>query len=162
MVEVGRGRRVRLVTQKRSPYLEHLFPDLADWGYAVTSEISCEYNCVAWALDDSSRNWWPPGEPSGDVFWPEGAPVAVTLDGFVRTFERLGFVVCEDEDYEAGVEKVALFVDESGEPTHAARQKGPERWASKLGRLHDIEHPLRALEGKEYGRAVQFMKRTRG
>ncbi len=147
------------MTKERAYRVEHYFPDLSDWGYEVTSEIDCEYNCVAWALGDTSRNWWPPVDAAGNAFWPEGAPGVVTLDAFIRTFETLGFESCDAEDYEAGFHKIALFVDESGEPTHAARQKGPDLWASKIGRLHDIEHPLRALEGKEYGRAVRFMKR---
>jgi hypothetical protein len=34
---------------QRSPSLERWFPELADWGYSVTSDIDYEYNCIAWA-----------------------------------------------------------------------------------------------------------------
>ena len=69
-------------------------------------------------------------------------------------------LACEEDDYEVGFEKVALFADGSGEPTHAARQVSETGWTSKVGRLHDIRHPLRALEGEAYGRVVRIMKRS--
>jgi hypothetical protein len=60
------------------------------------------------------------------------------------------------------VEKVALFVSESGDWTHAARQLEDGRWTSKCGQLEDINH--KTLDGvacPEYGRVARFMKRPR-
>jgi hypothetical protein len=61
---------------------------------------------------------------------------------------------------EPGFEKVALFADASGMPQHAARQLATGRWTSKLGRMEDIEHALRDLEGGIYGSVVLLLKRS--
>ncbi len=58
-----------------------------------------------------------------------------------------------------GFEKVALFVDAAGMPTHAARQVNSGAWTSKLGNSEDIEHELRALEGDIYGTVRLILKR---
>lgn len=142
----------------RAALIEHHFPDIVDWGYVVTSEITVDYNCIAWAAGDDTRLWWPSPE-EGSAFWPPGAPRVLSLDAFAAAYATLGYVACEDEEHEVGFEKIALFADASGEPTHAARQLGAAGWTSKVGRLHDIRHPLRALEGASYGRVVRIMKR---
>lgn len=77
----------------------------------------------------------------------------------MAAYGTLGYVVCEGEEHEVGFEKIALFAYASGEPTHAARQLDESSWTSKVGRLQDIRHPLRALEGDSYGRVVRVMKR---
>lgn len=143
----------------RSHYLEAEFPDLQDWGYDVTSEIDATYNCIAWAVQDDTRNWWPSEEGTG--YWPPGAPREETIEAFVAAFQSLGFVVCDDDAYEPEYEKIALFANEKCEPKHAARQVDAERWASKVGKHHDILHPLKAVEGALYGRVVRYMKRLR-
>jgi hypothetical protein len=143
----------------RAAYLEHAFPDLQAWGYEVTSEINAEYNCIAWAMQDDTRNWWPSEEGTG--YWPPGAPREETVEAFVTTFQSLGFVVCDDDAYEPEYEKLALFADEEDEPTHMARQFDADRWASKMGKDYDILHPLKAVEGSEYGRVVRYLKKRR-
>jgi hypothetical protein len=57
------------------------------------------------------------------------------------------------------MEKVALFADPAGIPTHAARQLASGQWTSKLGQAEDIEHELRALEGEIYGVVALILKR---
>lgn len=74
-------------------------------------------------------------------------------------FVALGYVPCDTPDTEPGMEKVALFADEDGVPTHAARKLPGGRWTSKLGRLEDIEHALDGVAGEEYGVARRVMKR---
>ena len=44
--------------------LRKLFPDLTDNNHALTSLRTINYNCVAWAAQNTQR-WWQPG-----VFWP--------------------------------------------------------------------------------------------
>ncbi len=143
----------------RAAWIEQVFPDVVDWGYVVTSEITCEYNCIAWAAGDDTRLWWPSPD-EGSAYWPPGAPRVLSLEAFVAAYGTLGYAVCEDEQYEVGFEKIALFADASREPTHAARQLDAASWTSKVGSLQDIRHPLRALEGEAYGRVVLWMKRA--
>jgi hypothetical protein len=143
----------------RAALIEYHFPDVTDWGYEVTSAITCEYNCIAWAAGDDTRLWWPSPD-EGSAYWPPGAPREESVDAFVAAYGTLGYAVCKDEDHEVGFEKVAIFALPSGEPTHAARQLDAGWWTSKVGSLHDIRHPLRALEGESYGQVVRLMKRA--
>ena len=52
---------------------------------------------------------------------------------------------CDTSDPEPGLEKVAVFADETG-PTHAARQLADGMWTSRLGRSEDTEHVLEAMQ----------------
>lgn len=82
------------------------------------------------------------------------------LSAFVAAFGTLGYEPCSDGDLEDGFEKIAIYRSPSG-IQHAARQLGTGRWTSKLGGLEDIEHGSPAeLEGVEYGRVVQYLRRT--
>jgi hypothetical protein len=143
----------------RSPYLEHMFPELADWGYVVTSEVDVGYNCIAWAAGDTTKWWWPSEDESNSAYWPPGVPRDLSVDTFVKAYESIGYSVCDDDDHEPEHEKVAIFADAAGEPLHAARQIDPVRWTSKMGQFHDISHPLRAVQGADYGQVVRIMKR---
>jgi hypothetical protein len=60
----------------------------------------------------------------------------------------------------ASFERVAVFVDGGGAPTHVARLLPSGRWSSKLGEWIDIEHDLSALEGPAYGRVASVMRRA--
>lgn len=140
--------------------LEGRFPRLAAHPYAVTSPCSDEYNCLAWAAGDSVRWWWP--DPMGTGYWPDEAPRLVTLDAFARAFATLGFEPCADPQLEPGFEKIAVYVEASGVPTHAARQYRDGTWSSKLGNLEDISHAtLDSLRESDYGEPAFFMKRRR-
>jgi hypothetical protein len=119
--------------------LEETFPGLAAGGHRITSPPDPKYNCLAWAAGDTA-NWWWPG--LGKEHWPPGIPRERTLDAFQQAFALLGYAVCDGEEPEAGFERVALFADDSGKPTHAARQQPDGSWTSKLGKKEDIEHRL--------------------
>ena len=81
------------------------------------------------------------------------------LAAFVTAFGTLGYGPCADGGLEQGFEKIAIYQSPKG-VTHAARQLSTGRWTSKLGQLEDIEHTSPAeLEGSEYGRVVQYMRR---
>jgi hypothetical protein len=74
-------------------------------------------------------------------------------------YGTLGFEPCDSGEVEEGFEKVAIYTDAGGEPTHAARQLANGRWTSKLGYLEDIEHDLDAVAGTHYGRVRAFLRR---
>lgn len=62
----------------------------------------------------------------------------------------------------AGLEKIALYVDGDGEPSHAALQLPNGRWSSKMGTWEDIEHAdTDCLEGGTYGQVALFLERPR-
>jgi hypothetical protein len=132
------------------------FPRLTPDNHRESSPAAWDYNCVAWAAEDT-ENWWQPG-----VYWP----VEVSKDEFgvgalAQAFRALGYESCaRDEDLEPGFQKVALYG--SGLIyTHAARQLPTGKWTSKLGGGVDIEHDTPdAVAGGIYGEVVEVMKRA--
>jgi hypothetical protein len=138
--------------------LESLFPRLRGTAYRTTSPASDVYNCIAWAAGDTEHWWWP-GDPAR-TYWPPGSPTLEALDAFRDAFATLGYAVCEQADLEPGFEKIALFADADGTPTHAARQLRDGMWTSKLGMSEDIQHALEDLAGAVYGSVVLILKRT--
>jgi hypothetical protein len=142
--------------------LEVLFPRLRAASYQVTSPPSRDYNCIAHAAGDTLHWWWPDPDPSNDaIYWPTGVAREETLAAFIAAFATIGYSPCATEELEPGLEKVALFADADGVPTHAARQLSSGRWTSKLGKREDIEHDLHDLEGEVYGVVVQVLVRAR-
>jgi hypothetical protein len=136
--------------------LEDLFPRLRGAEYRIESPKDFDYNCIAHAVGEKGCCWWP--DLGGQDTWPAGVPREETTAAFVAAF---GYAVCAGEELETGFEKVALFANEHGVPTHAARQLESGRWTSKLGELEDIEHALHDLEGAAYGSVVLLLKRPR-
>ena len=59
------------------------FPHL-DWNtFAEKSEKTVQYNCVAFAVGDTSRRWWPNAD---GAYWPskeEGVPQEETVQAFI-------------------------------------------------------------------------------
>jgi hypothetical protein len=140
------------------PSREVQFPHLRIDRYSVTSPETPDYNCIAWAVHDTERWWWP----SPYSYWPDQAPEEATLEAFVRAFQILGFEPCDDDALEEGIEKVAIYTDSQGVPTHGARQLPNGRWTSKLGELQDIEHTSpHDLEGDVYGMVGAILSRPR-
>src|SRR5438270_518391 len=107
---------------------------------------------ASWTANVTTDWWWPVG--TGKTHWPDGVPRVVTLEAFRAAFATLGYVICPSEELEAGFEKIALFANDQGIPRHAARQLASGRWTSKLGKMEDIDHALRDLEGTLYGSVV--------
>lgn len=137
--------------------LESVFPNLTRSAYAITSPSTPEYNCIAWAAGDSERWWWPVA--GSFAYWPPNIPLQESLDAFIKAFGSIGFAPCGNANIEQGYEKIALYVDSNGKPTHAARQLPNGRWTSKLGKSQDIEHELESLSGAVYGVVAQILKR---
>lgn len=141
----------------RRPDFEIKWPNLSRTHYTVTSPKSQEYNCFAWAAEDTER-WWQP-IPGDQFYWPDGVPQEETLEAYIQAYRTLGYEPCENDQLEPGYQKIAIYVDSSGTPTHAARQLANGKWTSKLGWLEDIEHELDGLTGNRYGVVGQILKR---
>jgi hypothetical protein len=140
------------------PDFQRKFPLLAPGTFQQASPATPAYNCIAWAAGIDSVPWWP----HRDAFWPPGIPYEDTVDAFVRAFATLGYTQCADGVLETDFEKVAIYADFTGTPTHAARQLTDGTWTSKLGQDADIVHTEpRVLNGPEYGTVVRFMRRRR-
>ena len=116
------------------------------------------YNCIAWAMNDMTRVWWPIG--FGDPYWPPGVMRVLERRAFEYAFASQGYTRCVDGTLIDGIEKVCLY-EKGGKPTHAARQLSTGRWVSKIGILEDIEHALDDLVGRRYGRPAAFFSRPR-
>jgi hypothetical protein len=145
--------------QKIRLAIEGVFPNLITHKYEAESESTEEYNCIAWAAGDTERWWWP----HVDAFWPASVQRSVDIRYFIAAFETLNYEVCGEEfSFESKYEKVAIYTDLAGKPTHMARQLESGIWASKLGEWWDIvHHTLEGVEGGSYGRATLAMRRIR-
>ncbi|NJJ41555.1 hypothetical protein HCB82_20610 [Paenibacillus sp. 7028] len=139
--------------------LENHFPNLRYTPWSLTSPRTPEYNCIAWAASENDRWWWP--DKAGLAYWPDEVPREVTLDAFIAAYGTLGYKTCDDDKLESGFEKIAIYIDNWGNPTHAASQLASGAWTSKCGNSNDITHTLDGLKDSEYGRVGQIMKRLR-
>ena len=139
--------------------IERDFPTLVNLGYTITSPETIEYNCIAWAAGDIEKCWWP--DPQHLYFWPSETPRKESIEAFIEAFQIMGYALCPNTEYEEGVEKIAIYVDSNGKPTHAAKQLNSGSWTSKLGSLEDIKHTLDGLGGSGYGSIAVVMKRPK-
>jgi hypothetical protein len=142
---------------EKAIHLELRYPNLALTEYAVTSPKSQEYNCFAWVAGDQER-WWQP-TPEDEFYWVPGVPMEETLSAYIQAYQKLGYAICDNAVLETGYEKIALYVNNQGVPTHAAKQLLTGKWSSKLGSLKDIEHELEGLTGEQYGKVGQVLRR---
>jgi len=132
-----------------------LFPRLTESNHRPSSPPSVDYNCVAWAAQDTAH-WWEPG-----VYWPvDESRDNHGIGALEDAFRALGYETCGDGRVEVGFEKLALY-GSGFVYTHAARQLPDGTWTSKLGKAEDIEHDTPDdVTGGVYGEVVQFMKRA--
>ena len=151
---------------ERDPYLEQQFPKLRPGLYRLKSPRDPQYNCFAFAANDTQHIWEYTGPGRlGGYFWPAEIR-GDSLADYLRVYELLGFQVCDTADLEPDIVKIAIYVDHDSLPCHVARQTRRGTWKSKLGiRGHDIEHAsLELLEGDEqdeYGHVAKLMKKRR-
>ena len=141
-----------------SEHLIRIFPNLAASTWRTTSPEDATYNCIAWALGETGRWWWP--DPFGLYYWPTNAPREATLKAMREVLEAAGYAACADGVLEVRMEKIAVYVHQ-GVLSHAARQTAAGTWTSKLGYLEDIEHQPHAIAGSDYGDVALYMKRRR-
>lgn len=142
--------------------LEQFFPGLSAGNYKLTSPKDGSYNCVAWAVGDV-RAFWDDvrilGRRVKGYYWPP-AISADTLDGWKEVFALHNYRECDSEAFDPAFEKIAIYVQPNGEPSHVARQTESGAWTSKLGVSFDIEHEtLDSLAGEEYGTVGVIMQR---
>ena len=84
------------------------------------------------------------------------------LENYIKFFSLHGFELCDNETYEKNFEKIAIYIDEDGYVTHAAKQFN-DMWRSKLGSHEIIEHKLEWLSGYDfnnYGKVGTIMKKN--
>jgi hypothetical protein len=154
------------MSHERDSYLEERFPKLGSGAYQEKSPRDPSYNCFAFVANDTHHCWQYTGPGKlGGYFWPDEVK-GDSIDHVVRAYELLGFVICDSANLEPGVVKIAIYVDEDGVPTHAARQSRRGTWMSKLGRRgKDIEHNtldlLTGNEKDEYGKVERILKKRR-
>lgn len=130
--------------------------------YKVTSPVTRDYNCIAWALGRTDFWYWPylgNTEHEDDEYWPENVPDNTLIESFVLAIKTEGFELCQEENVEEGYTKIVLY-ELNGNCTHASRLLPSGLWTSKMGPLHDIQHTSPySIEGKIYGKVYCFMKR---
>lgn len=131
------------------------FPNSYITPFQETSDSTWRYNCIAWALEINDRWYWPGNRHQ---YWPSDIPREVTLDAFIKLYEKHGYEICDNGDYEHGYVKVAIF-ELDGVPQHAARQWSQTEWTSKLGESIDVSHTIEAMEDGKYGNVSQYMKK---
>ena len=105
--------------------IEAVFPGLRSGNYQIKSPADISYNCIAWAVGENHKCWWP--TPRARYFWPKGLSRISSIDSFVEAFRSLGFEECDNVVYENGYEKIALFAKDN-RPTHGARQLESGLW----------------------------------
>jgi hypothetical protein len=136
------------------------FPKIVG-NYRKTSEETIVYNCLAWALGIDWA-WFQHDMRLAGYYWPPGFPREWTEATIRKIFEFHGYKEeTLSRDFEPDYVKIAFYIDETGEPTHFARQTSDGKWTSKLGDLIDIEHNnLECLEGDgQYGKVSFLLKR---
>lgn len=104
------------------------FPQLSLANCRLTSPADESYNCIAWAAENSERWWWPDAQEQS--YWPDAIPRVETIDAFIQAFSRLDYTRQSNPLLERGVQKIAIFANEYGRPTHAARQLPSGWWTS--------------------------------
>lgn len=135
-------------------WIRALFPNLPSDQYQETSELTCAYNCIAFAAEDIENWWWP----SEDGYWP----VDITDDSvasFQYAFkESRNYEPCEDGQLEAGFQKVAVYAL-GNSVKHMARQLENGLWTSKLGHGWDISHQTADSLCPHYGDSISYLRR---
>jgi hypothetical protein len=95
--------------------------------------------------------------------WPKGAIEGDDPDALKSAYEVIGYELCSGEHAdrpEIGYEKVAIYVDDLGLWSHAAKLHDNGEWSSKLGDIEDVHHPSEHCFGdSEYGNGVYYMRR---
>jgi len=143
-----------------TPFSSPLFPGTLAHPFLITSPPAKNYNCIAWACEDSSAWYWP--DPDHNNFWPDNVPREVTLGAFQLLFEHLGYEACLDDSLEKRFQKIAIYSDSNNTPTHAARQLPNGNWTSKLGSWYDVAHTVQNMDNGQYGKVAIIMRKKSG
>ena len=144
--------------------IERYYPKLIAAGYEKTSDETILYNCIAWAVGDTSQ-WWECGEngplEEPGIYWPPDALHSYDLDALISAYNTLGYEICEIQspEPELGYQKVVLY-KEGEQWRHAAKLLENGLWSSKLGDLEDVSHVRpEDAEGAFNGEVACYMRR---
>ncbi len=133
------------------------WPSLTDGSFVYRSDYTIDYNCAAWAVNNTRSRI-----DSYGYWWPEDVERTHTAGSYAEVYRKhFGFQTCTDGVLEPGVEKIAIFADANNLFTHAARQKENGAWTSKMGDCEDIDHALDVVSGGWYGKVVIFLRKVR-
>src|SRR5689334_19765849 len=102
------------------------------------SEKDTSYNCIAFAMHDKTRWWWPTARKG--AYWPKNIPLDESVAAFAAMLVQAGYIVCKDDSYEPGYQKVAIFAT-GGKTKHMARQIENGNWVRACLKLSGLEHP---------------------
>lgn len=138
--------------------IEKWHPKLIGKKYKIidgTNNIN--YNCIAYSLDIIDY-WCGASEKS----WPYNVlSRSPKLDNYIKYYNMYNYFECDNDEYESGYEKVALYIDKNNCVLHAAKQY-KDIWRSKLGGFYIIEHELEWISGfdsQNYGNIGKILKR---
>ena len=100
------------------------FPGLRyDDRFRITSPEDVDYNCIAWAFGRKDCWLWPDEDADGVSMWPQGSEGDISVKTFIEAYKLKGYEVCDSDEHEADVEKIALYAfPDTDECTHASRQ----------------------------------------
>ncbi|MEM9216635.1 MAG: hypothetical protein AAGD25_20090 [Cyanobacteria bacterium P01_F01_bin.150] len=87
--------------------------------YRITSPDTIDYNCAAWAAEESEMWWWP--DAQNLYYWPPDIPREVTLQPFMQAYGQLGYERYAAPELEVGLQKIAIYADQNNVPVHVAR-----------------------------------------
>ncbi len=133
------------------------FPKLQNDPYfRQTSPETPNYNCIAWAVEDATRWWWP--DISRLAYWPRNIVRMPTVEAFTQMLANFGYVTTDDISLVEGIKKVAIYGD-SEEVKHASRMLRNGAWTSKLGQSYDIQHSLETICGNSYGEILRLFQK---
>jgi hypothetical protein len=137
--------------------IEKWHPKLTGKDYKIVQidEVLEYFNCIAFVLD-IYKGWYG----SSTKYWPSDISRVPVLENYVKYFKTFGYDVCENDKYEQGFEKIAIYINKN-KVTHTAKQFN-DKWRSKLGGSVIIEHELEWLTGYDadnYGEIGVIMKR---
>ena len=58
-----------MTAEEEQQLIRDRFPTLRFSAFEITSPATKQYNCIAWAAEESHQWWWPSGP-----YWPDGVP----------------------------------------------------------------------------------------
>ncbi len=138
--------------------IDSRFPNSEYHEYEIHSPFDLKYNCIAWAVDDD-QNWWEPLNEPGN-YWPPNTRFDYSPECLIEAYQEIGYIICDNGDFEEGYKKIALYKKDNFEYSHAAKQLNKFLWSSKLGPQFDIIHTLFCLKDGYYGNIFCFMKKS--
>ena len=145
-------------------WCDHL--NAADVDWTAASDPTKRYNCFGFVVGDL-RWWQAPLFIDGlrafpTHYWPEAIAEDGSVEAYMAAAETLGFRASADAAWDADCESIVLYFKERDRQfTHAARETSPGVWASKLGSLSDIAHPVDGVDCITYGTGRVHMRRRR-